>query len=451
MKNKRIKAICTDAILLALLIVCSQISVPVGLLKFTLQLLIVYLIANVCSLKDGLLIIISYILLGLFGVPVFASFGSGFSYIISPTFGFVYGFIAVILINNLLNKLLSKMYIDDIVKFMLSSVVSTIVLYVIGFIHGEITLNIINGKGLSYDALLNMMILPYIPFDFLKLCLASVLSVALKGTFDSKKIHYQRIDSTSTYLKNNYKKYDNLTFVSASYQENGKGRMNRKWISNTNENLMFSFLIKDKKLIEDYSSISLLIATSIYKVLKSLDVKNVSIKWPNDVYVNNKKICGILLESVANGSSIDCLVVGVGLNLNTKSFDNQTVIKTGLFDSSNRNIKLRIKNNFVENNEDISSKATSFYIETHRNISVNKVYKMVHSQILNDLQKLIDQKSSYLEIVRNNNYLLNKLVYCDYKNERAQALVIGINDDNSLKIMLNGVIKNVRTGEITFH
>ena len=61
-----------------------------------------------------------------------------------------------------------------------------------------------------------------------------------------RKAHFEELDSTSTYLKKNYLKYDNMTFISASYQTNGHGRNNRNWHSNPKENLLFSILIKDK-------------------------------------------------------------------------------------------------------------------------------------------------------------------------------------------------------------
>ena len=143
-----------------------------------------------------------------------------------------------------------------------------------------------------------------------------------------RKIHFKKIDSTNTYLKENYQKLQNFTFVSASYQNKGHGRYNRVWESNKNENLMFSLLIKDKKLISMFSSLSLATSTAILKVLESYKLNNLSIKWPNDVYVKDKKICGILLESISNNTDIDVLVVGVGLNVNQKDFSDEISYKT---------------------------------------------------------------------------------------------------------------------------
>ena len=99
----------------------------------------------------------------------------------------------------------------------------------------------------------------------------------------SNYIHMEEIDSTSAYLKRNYNDYENFTFLSCDYQSGGHGRSNKKWYSNKKENLLFSILIKDKKIISDYSSLSLVSAKAIMDVLVELGVNNVSYKWPNDV------------------------------------------------------------------------------------------------------------------------------------------------------------------------
>ena len=149
-----------------------------------------------------------------------------------------------------------------------------------------------------------------------------------------KKIHFKTINSTNTYLKENYKDLPNFTCVSSAHQSQGHGRYNRSWESNNNENLMFSILIKNKKLIEKFSSISLAIATCILKMLTSYKIKNISIKWPNDVYVNDKKICGILLEGIAN----ECLIIGVGLNVNQTNFSKEIEDKTKHYNKIKLNV-----------------------------------------------------------------------------------------------------------------
>ena len=73
------------------------------------------------------------------------------------------------------------------------------------------------------------------------------------------KIYFEEIDSTSIYLKKNYKKLDHFTVVFSSMQTKGHGRLGRLWSSNKNENLLFSILIKDKNIINKYETLSLII------------------------------------------------------------------------------------------------------------------------------------------------------------------------------------------------
>lgn len=176
MKRNLIINISLDAALLALLIIASQISVKVGVTTFTLQLLVVFMIANICNLKNSLLIISCYILMGLIGIPVFASWGGGLSYITSPTFGFVYGFYFVVLIQWLFNKLTIKLNAHRIIGYVIGGLLSLVVLYAIGYVHGYVVLKILNGKDYTAYSLFAMFIVPYIPFDLTKIAVASILS-----------------------------------------------------------------------------------------------------------------------------------------------------------------------------------------------------------------------------------------------------------------------------------
>ena len=85
---------------------------------------------------------------------------------------------------------------------------------------------------------------------------------------DFHDIHFDEIDSTNSYLKNSYKLLDNFTFASTDYQSHGKGRGDRVWQSNSGENLMFSFLIKDQSLMKKSAILSIMTAVEIAKELE---------------------------------------------------------------------------------------------------------------------------------------------------------------------------------------
>lgn len=235
-------------------------------------------------------------------------------------------------------------------------------------------------------------------------------------------LHFETIDSTSSYLKKKYKDYDDLTFVSADFQTNGHGRVNRKWVSNKKENLLFSILMKDKDIIKKYDSLSLASAVTVFSILEELNVKDISIKWPNDVYVKNKKIAGVLLESVSYGKDIEALVIGVGINVNSFSFK-----------------------------EDMINMPTSIYLELNKKLDLEELKEKIYCKFIKTIKDIKNNDNSYLKIVRKNNYLKGKQVYANINNIKTLVYIIDINDDNSLKVKKDNEYIDLYSGEITFH
>lgn len=135
-----------------------------------------------------------------------------------------------------------------------------------------------------------------------------------------KFIHLKEVTSTNDYLKAHYKTLGNWTILSTDYQRKGRGRLNHVWRAHRGKNLLCSILIKNSEVFKEHEALCLLIGVSVYRLLKGLKIKNIKIKLPNDVYVNNKKICGILIETIFIANKLEAIVIGVGLNLNQKSF-----------------------------------------------------------------------------------------------------------------------------------
>ena len=126
------------------------------------------------------------------------------------------------------------------------------------------------------------------------------------------------VDSTNKYTLENLSSLEDYTAVVAKTQTAGKGRKGRNWISTDGQNLYFSLLVKEPKInLSEISGIPQLMGLAVHQSLNHAGVKNSWIKWPNDVYVERKKICGILCESRFKGSQIEGLVIGVGVNVNS--------------------------------------------------------------------------------------------------------------------------------------
>ena len=133
-----------------------------------------------------------------------------------------------------------------------------------------------------------------------------------------KYIHFDTINSTNTYLKENYLSLEHLTVVSASHQTQGRGRNGRFWYDE--DDAMFSILLKEN--ISNPTDYTFIAALTVLKVLNFYNLKPL-IKWPNDLYVNDKKIAGILLEGVIKDNKQACVIIGIGVNTNSISFNNE--------------------------------------------------------------------------------------------------------------------------------
>lgn len=109
------------------------------------------------------------------------------------------------------------------------------------------------------------------------------------------------------------------TIVTADVQTAGKGRRGRSWESQNGTSLLFSILLRPEMEPDKAPQITLLMAMAVARVVFEWMHLEARIKWPNDVVVNKKKVCGILTEMQLKGSAIDFVVVGTGVNVNQKS------------------------------------------------------------------------------------------------------------------------------------
>tara|TARA_A100001015_G_scaffold47210_1_gene52127 strand:+ start:2137 stop:2865 length:729 start_codon:yes stop_codon:yes gene_type:complete len=140
-----------------------------------------------------------------------------------------------------------------------------------------------------------------------------------------KIIKLDAIDSTNSYLKKllNKESLDDLTVVVSKHQTQGRGRNGNIWSNKPSLNLAFSiykrfsdFEIDKKFMLNVISSIS------VYETLKKYNLFDLTIKWPNDIMTEDKKISGILIENNIRGKKIKHSVIGIGININQSKFKN---------------------------------------------------------------------------------------------------------------------------------
>ncbi|MDN3724597.1 biotin--[acetyl-CoA-carboxylase] ligase [Aequorivita sp. SDUM287046] len=138
-------------------------------------------------------------------------------------------------------------------------------------------------------------------------------------------IKLSAIDSTNSYLKILAKetRVDDRTVVIAEKQISGRGQMGNGWVSKEGESLTFSIFKEFDELFADNQFIiSMAVSLGILEGFKPLNIPKISIKWPNDILSANKKIGGILIENVLEGSRVKHSIIGIGINVNETVFTN---------------------------------------------------------------------------------------------------------------------------------
>ena len=158
-----------------------------------------------------------------------------------------------------------------------------------------------------------------------------------------KVINVNETDSTNKLIKELIKQGEsNFPFiVQTDFQTAGKGQFNNTWESLPKQNLLFSIALKIPEItIEHQFKISKLVAVALREVIGLYNDK-VCIKWPNDIYVDDKKIAGILIENTITGSKIDYCIIGIGLNVNQTEFSKKLPNPTSLKLLKNRDFEIQ--------------------------------------------------------------------------------------------------------------
>ena len=146
------------------------------------------------------------------------------------------------------------------------------------------------------------------------------------------------VDSTNSEAKRHISDIDNLSVLSALSQSEGRGQKGNKWSSVPGENLTFSIVLKFGEETAGEAGLSVagklrlevaareqfvlteITSLSIVEFLSRHGIK-AKIKWPNDIYVGDKKICGVLIENSLRGENLSSSIIGIGLNVNQRNFD----------------------------------------------------------------------------------------------------------------------------------
>ncbi|WP_026885302.1 biotin--[acetyl-CoA-carboxylase] ligase [Clostridium beijerinckii] len=239
-------------------------------------------------------------------------------------------------------------------------------------------------------------------------------------------VYFDEIDSTNIKAKELAQKdIEHGTIVIAEKQTLGSGRFNRKWVS-PNGGLWFSLILRPKLPPTEAPKITQIAAASVYKTLSNFGI-NSTIKWPNDILLNDKKFCGILAEMKCDMDSVHYLVLGIGMNINIDEGDFDDIIKPI---------------------------ATSLKIEYDKEFRRSEIlsdflnnFEVLYNNFINKLDL-----SETISICRNHSNILGrKAKLITYNNEEIVTCV-SVSDNGDLMVIdSNGNEKAVITGEISFN
>ncbi len=238
-----------------------------------------------------------------------------------------------------------------------------------------------------------------------------------------KTVHFAReTDSTNLWIKRLAKESaPEGTLALAEFQSAGRGRLGRSWEVPEGTSVMMSILLRPKFEPQYAPMLTLVMGMAVAKAVKKLGF-DVSIKWPNDVVVSHKKICGILTEMGVRDGKIDYAVIGVGINVNIREFP-----------------------------EEMADKATSLYLESGREFDRSQIPGLVMEAFEEYYEKfaatcdLSGLKEEYESILANYNQPVRVLA-----KEPYEGVARGITDGGELLVeKTDGTIVAVSAGEVS--
>lgn len=225
-----------------------------------------------------------------------------------------------------------------------------------------------------------------------------------------RKIHFlDEVDSTNTYAAKLVQKgATEGEVVIADCQTSGRGRMDREWHSPPGKNLFTSIILKPLINPSSASQVTLMAGVAVAELTSEFCPGRVTLKWPNDVLIDRKKVCGILTEMKTKGENIDYVIVGIGININMERRDFP---------------------------EELQGSSTSLKNETAEHISrtdlaaglYNYFEKWYHTLITGGFDSIRDRWMKYSGVI-------GREIEVRARNGRKRGRVVGLDDMGALMI-----------------
>ena len=224
---------------------------------------------------------------------------------------------------------------------------------------------------------------------------------------------FDTVTSTNDVAKELCNGKEKCILVVADGQTNGKGRQGKSFYSPNGSGLYFSIVFNTDSPVFEFTGVTCAVAVACTRAIEKLTGLNVKIKWVNDIYIENKKVCGILVQSVSENYVVKKLIIGVGVNISTVDFP-----------------------------DEIKDIAVSLGKEIDRNV--------LAAEIANNISELIfsDPKEYIGEYKEKSNVIGKEITYFK-DNIPHQAQAIDIDEKGGLVVLENGEKITLTSGEIT--
>ena len=240
-----------------------------------------------------------------------------------------------------------------------------------------------------------------------------------------KLIKLNAIDSTNEYIKINKSIFDkDLVCIYTFNQTMGKGQRGRNWESEPYKNLCVSFykLLSNKASKDIFFKLNMIVSLKMIGILKKYSIPKLSIKWPNDILSENKKIAGILIETSLKNNLLNDFIIGIGLNVNQTDFHdllNASSLKNIMKQEFDLN---KLIKDFIKEFSDFNLKLDSVSLE--------------------------DLKVDYLK----NLYGTNSFLKYQYKGFEILGKIVDVKSSECIKIMVNNIVStyNLKDLKLTY-
>lgn len=224
---------------------------------------------------------------------------------------------------------------------------------------------------------------------------------------------YDTVTSTNDVAKNLSNDYNGCILVVADGQTNGRGRQGKRFFSPKNTGLYFTMVFPTDAPVFEFTGVTCAAAVATARAIEKLSDIDVKIKWVNDIYIDNRKICGILVQSVSENAVVKKLIVGIGVNVSTLDFPSE-----------------------------ISTIAGSLNKDIDRNV--------LAAEIANNLSELIFRKTDdYIAEYKSKSNVIGQRITYIQNNTEHQATAVNIDRNGGLVVKTETDTITLTSGEIS--